>query len=73
VQPWPRRRHRHHRIHLLRDPLFAVDVVTILAATIPLAIAIIGGGLAMAWRLGGLERSVKDLAEDVKELKDKVR
>jgi len=57
----------------LRDPLFAVDVVTILAATIPLAIAIIGGGLAMAWRLGGLERSVKDLAEDVKELKDKVR
>lgn len=53
--------------------LAEVDVYAILSATIPLAVAIIGGGLAMAWRLGGLERMVGDLNDDVKELKGQVR
>jgi hypothetical protein len=39
---------------------------------IPLAGSIIAGGLAIAWKLGGLERSVDDLAEDVKTLQKKV-
>lgn len=50
-----------------------VDVPAILAASIPLAIAIIGGGLTMAWRLGGLERSVKDLSNDVTEMRTEVK
>jgi hypothetical protein len=53
--------------------LAQIDVPAILSATIPLAIAIIGGGLAMAWRLGGLEKMVGDLNDDVKELKGQVR
>lgn len=50
-----------------------VDIAAILSATIPLAIAIVGGGLTMAWRLGGLEKTVKELNDDVKELKGQVR
>lgn len=50
-----------------------VDVPAILAATVPLAVAIIGGGLTMAWRLGGLERTVKDLVGDVKDMRTEVK
>ncbi len=41
-------------------------------AVIPVCVAIIGGALTMAWRLGGLERTVHDLGEDVKELQHKI-
>ena len=49
-----------------------VDSATLVAIILPLAVSIIGGGLAMAWRLGGLERSVKDLVDDVGKLDTKV-
>jgi outer membrane murein-binding lipoprotein Lpp len=42
-----------------------------LATVIPLGLTVLTGGLAVAWRLGGLERRVKDLGDlktDVKEL-----
>ena len=52
--------------------LAGVDVYGILAAVVPLAIAIIGGGLAMAWRLGGLERTVNDLQNKVDDVSDTV-
>ena len=38
----------------------------------PLAFAIFTGGLAMAWRLGGLERQVKDMREDMRRIKDRL-
>jgi hypothetical protein len=37
-----------------------------------LAVAILGGGLAMAWRLGRLEQTVKDLKEDVAAVEKRV-
>ncbi len=49
-----------------------IDGSTLIAIIAPLAASIIGGGLAMAWRLGGLERSVHDLVEDVSRLDTKV-
>lgn len=49
--------------------LAGVDVGVVLAAVIPLAGSIVAGGLAMAWRLGGLERTVKDTAGDAHEAK----
>lgn len=50
-----------------------VDVSAILATVIPITVSIIGGGLAMAWRLGGLEHTVEDLSDDVKEMKGQIR
>jgi hypothetical protein len=44
-------------------------VGNVLAAVIPTGASILLGGLAMAWRLGSLERTVKDLKEDVDELR----
>jgi hypothetical protein len=52
---------------------FAVDPTAIVAIVVPVCLSIVGGGLAMAWRLGGLERTVKDVKEDVSEVKDDVR
>ena len=37
-----------------------------------LAVSIVGGGLAVAWKLGGLERSVKDLGGRIKRVEDKI-
>lgn len=37
-----------------------VDTAGLLAIVVPLSASIIGGGFAMAWRLGGLERTVLD-------------
>jgi hypothetical protein len=37
-----------------------------------LAVSIVGGALAMAWKLGGLERSVKDLGGRIKRVEDKI-
>ncbi len=45
-----------------------VDWATVGAVAVP----IIGGALAMAWKLGGLERAVKDLGERVKRLESTV-
>lgn len=42
------------------------------AAIIPVALSIVGGGLAMAWRLGGLDRAVQDLAHHVEKLEQKM-
>lgn len=53
--------------------LAQVDVPAILAATIPLGAAIIGGGLTMAWRLGGLERTVKNLVDEMKDMRTEVK
>lgn len=41
-------------------------------ALIALCVSIIGGALVMAWRLGGLERTVKDVSERVKETNQKL-
>ena len=49
--------------------LSAVDPVALIAIVTPLCVSIIGGALAMAWRLGGLERTVKDLVSDVGDMK----
>lgn len=46
-----------------------IDATAVAAIVVPVVVSIIGGGLAMAWRLGGLERSVKDMAADVTEMK----
>lgn len=53
--------------------LYAVDPTAIIAIVVPVCISIMGGGLAMAWRLGGLERTVKDVQADVHDLKGDVR
>lgn len=44
-------------------------VADLLAVVIPTAVSILGGGLAMAWRLGGLETTVRDMKEDVDEMR----
>jgi hypothetical protein len=49
--------------------LAGIDAYGLLAAAIPLALAILG----VAWRLGALERTVKDLSDDVKETRDDVK
>jgi hypothetical protein len=50
-----------------------VNVAAIAAVVVPIVVSIVAGGLAMAWRLGGLERSVNDLATDVVEMRDELR
>lgn len=50
-----------------------IDAGTIWAIVVPVCVSIIGGGLAMAWRLGGLSTKVEELAEDVRDLRDQVR
>jgi hypothetical protein len=41
----------------------------ILAITIPGAIAILGAGFTLAWRLGRLEQKVNDVRDDVLDIK----
>ena len=48
--------------------MIGADSVSVLAAVVPLAIAVLGGGFAMAFRLGRLEQTVGDLKDDVVEL-----
>jgi hypothetical protein len=50
----------------------AADWSAISAVILPIAVSILGGGLAMAWRLGGLERTVKDTQADVQHLDRRV-
>lgn len=38
-------------------------MLEVAAIVVPVAVSILGGGLAMAWRLGGLEATVKSLVE----------
>lgn len=38
-----------------------------------IGLSILGGGFAMAWRMGRLEQKVNDLREDVQELRVDVR
>ena len=49
------------------------DTASVLAAVIPLAVAVLGGGFAMAWRLGRLEQRVNDVKDDVHEIKEDLR
>jgi hypothetical protein len=49
--------------------LASIDVYGLLAGVVPLALAILG----VAWRLGHLEGTVKDLQDDVKETRDDVK
>jgi hypothetical protein len=49
--------------------LASIDVYGLLAAAVPLALAI----LTVAWRLGVLDSTVKDLQDDVKETRDDVK
>lgn len=44
-------------------------LVAILAASVPLALAILG----VAWRLGSLESTVKEVQQDVKDVRDDLR
>jgi hypothetical protein len=46
-----------------------VDSGALLGAALPVAVAL----LTLAWRLGGLERSVKDVQNDVQEMKGQIR
>lgn len=45
------------------------NTADIIAIAVPVGLA----GLALAWRLGGLERSVRDVQSDVHEMKGQVR
>lgn len=40
-----------------------------LPTVLPVALSVLVGGLAMAWRLGRLEQKVKDIKDDVEELR----
>ena len=42
---------------------------SVVGAVLPVALSVLVGGLAMAWRLGRLEQKVKDVKEDVEELR----
>lgn len=52
--------------------VLGTDWSTIWAAIITVAVSILGGGFMMAWKLGALDRTVKDLADDVREVKDRM-
>lgn len=58
---------------LLLSLLAQTDVWGIVSAVLPVVAALVGGLLAMAWRLGGLERSVKDMQGDITEIRDELR
>lgn len=42
------------------------------AAVIPVCASILGGGLAMAWKLGGLTNQVKELDDRVDHIESKI-
>lgn len=42
------------------------DTATVLAVIVPTAVAILGGGLTMAWRLGALSTKVENLTEQLR-------
>ena len=44
----------------------STDTGAILAAVIPTAVAILGGGLTMAWKLGSLSTRVDSLTEQLR-------
>lgn len=51
-------------------PLLAqLDYVGVAAIVAPVLLALLG----VAWKLGGLERSVNDVREDVTEMKGQIR
>jgi hypothetical protein len=53
-----------------------VTTADTLTTVIPLGLTVLTGGLVVAWRLGGLDRRVKDLGDlkdDVKELSGQIQ
>jgi len=44
------------------------DYGSLVAVVAPIVVSILGGGLAMAWRLGRLEQTVRDLVDRVDDL-----
>ena len=50
-------------------PLFGTVDVAIL---VPLGASIVGAGFGIAWRLGSMDRNIRDLADDVAELKKRL-
>lgn len=43
------------------------------AAIIPVCVSILGGGLAVAWKLGGLDTSVKNMDDRLEKVEDWIR
>lgn len=43
-----------------------VDTGAILAVVVPTAVAVLGGGLTMAWRLGSLSTKVENLSDQLR-------
>lgn len=46
--------------------VIAQDTGTTLAVIVPTAVAILGGGLTMAWRLGALSTKVENLTDQLR-------
>lgn len=51
----------------------AIDYAALWAGIGAIIVSIAGGAIAMAWRLGGLESRVRDVQDDVHEVKGQVR
>lgn len=52
--------------------MLLTDNTTIVSIVLPVCVSIVGGALAMAWRLGGLERTVKDLVTGQNDMNHKI-
>lgn len=52
--------------------LLGADWTAVWAAVIPVCASILGGGFAMAWKLGSLDRTVKDMGEDVRTMNARI-
>lgn len=46
-----------------------IDAGAVIGGAVALVIAIVGGALTMAWKLGGLANKVEELASDVRDLR----